>query len=75
MRVSFVVSSVSQLLFLDQTQAVISVFAARFGAMHAGTVIAALEIFGRAKDGNAEPAANANARTCVTSHVWLRVES
>src|SRR4051812_3847879 len=36
--------------------------------MNAGTVVAAFEVFGGAKNGDAESAANANTRTSITSH-------
>ena len=67
---------IAQLLLLDQTQAVIGVLAAGLRAVHAGAVIAALEIFRRAEDRDAEAAADANAGTSITSHcLKLRVES
>ena len=56
------------LLFFDEAQTVIRVLAARFGTVHPGTVIAALEIFGRAENRQTEPAADADAGTSVTSH-------
>ena len=59
---------ITQLLLLDQTQAVIGVFAARLRAVNAGTVVAALKIFRRAENRHAETAADANAGTCITSH-------
>ena len=62
---------VTELLLLDQAEAVIGVLAAGLGAMHAGTVIAAFEIFRRAEDRDAETAADANAGTCITSHKFM----
>ena len=59
---------IAKLLFLNQTQTVIGVFAARFRAMHTRAVIAPFEVFRRAKDGNAKTAADANAGTSITSH-------
>src|SRR5437870_12875342 len=59
---------VTQLLLLNETQTVIGVLAAGLWTVHTGAVIAALQIFGGAKDGDAEPAADADARTCITSH-------
>jgi hypothetical protein len=32
------------------------------------TIITPLEILGRPKNGNTKPAADTNARTCITSH-------
>src|SRR5437870_8694550 len=60
---------VTQLLLLDEPQTIIGVLAAGLGAVDARAIIAALQIFGGAKDGNAESAADADARTCVTSHI------
>src|SRR5881397_3228711 len=59
---------ITELLLLDQPQGIIRMFAARFRAMHSGTVIAALQIFGRAENRNAKTPADANSRTCITSH-------
>src|ERR1043165_9871835 len=36
--------------------------------MNAGTIVTALQIFGRAENGDAESAADANGRTSITSH-------
>ena len=60
---------IAELLFLNQTQTVIGVLATRLRAMHAGAVIAPLEVFRRAKDRNTEAAADANAGTSITSHL------
>jgi hypothetical protein len=60
---------ITQLLLLDQTEAVIGMLAARLGAVHAGTVIPALKIFRGAEDRRAKTAADANAGTCITSHM------
>ncbi len=67
-RFDAVVVVVAELLLLDQAEAVIGVLATGLGAMNAGAVIAALEIFRRAKNRHAEAAADANAGTCIASH-------
>ena len=59
---------ITQLLLLDQAEAVIGVLAAGLRAMHARTVISTFQIFRWAKDRHAKAAADANAGTCVTSH-------
>jgi hypothetical protein len=59
---------ITELLLFDQAEAVIGVLAARLGTMHAGAIIAALKIFRRAENRYSEPAADANPRTCITSH-------
>src|SRR5438477_6115970 len=59
---------ITELLLLDKTESIIGVLAARLRTVHARAIIAAFKIFRRAEDGHAEPAAYANARTCVTSH-------
>src|SRR5262245_18387146 len=59
---------VTKPLFLDQPETVIGMFAASIWTMHTGTVSAALQIFCRAEDRQTEPAADANPRTCITSH-------
>ena len=41
---------------------------AGLGTVNTGAIISALEIFRGTKNGDAESAANANARTCITSH-------
>ena len=60
---------IAQLLLLDQAEAVVGVLAAGLRAVHAGAVIAALEVFRGAEDRNAEAAADANAGTSITSHL------
>src|SRR5437667_3054009 len=47
---------IAQLLLFDQTQTIIGVLAARLGAMDAGAVVAALQIFRGAEDGPGETA-------------------
>jgi hypothetical protein len=47
------------------------VLATRLRAVDARAVIAALKVFCRSEDGQAETAADANARTCVTSHTFM----
>ena len=59
---------ITELLLFQQAHAVVGGLAAGLGAMHAGAVIAALKVFGRAKNRHAEAAADTNARTCVASH-------
>src|SRR6266404_6182442 len=54
---------IPELLFLDQTQSIIGVLAARLGAVNARTVTAALEILRGPKNGQAKSAADANAGT------------
>src|ERR1035441_1259073 len=60
---------ITKLLLLNQAQPIVGVLAARLRAMHARTVIAALEVFRRAEDRNTEAAADANAGTSITSHL------
>src|SRR5262249_14394377 len=60
---------ITQLLFFVQAHPVVGDFASGLGAVHAGRIIAAFEIFGRPKNGQAEAAADANAGTSVASHV------
>ena len=60
-----------ELLLLNQAFAIFGGFAAGLRAMHAGTIIAAFEIFRGAENRDAETAADANAGTCVTSHINL----
>jgi len=59
---------IAQLLLFDQTQGVVGVLAPRLGTMHTRTVVAPLEVFRGAENGDAEAAADANAGTCITSH-------
>src|SRR6185503_17812360 len=63
---------IPELLLFQQAQAVVSGLAAGFGAVHARAVVAALEIFCRAENGQAEAAADADAGTGVASHLNLR---
>ena len=60
---------VTELLLLDEADGVIGVLAAGLGAVHAGTVVAAFQSFGRAENRDSETAADAGAGTCVTSHI------
>ena len=59
---------VAKFLFLDQTQSIIGVLAARLRAMHARAIITPFEIFRWAKDRHAKSAANSNTGTSITSH-------
>ena len=59
---------VTQLLLFEQTERVVGHFAAGFRPVHARSVISSFEVFRGAEDGCAEPAADAGARSCVTSH-------
>src|SRR5215468_7559607 len=52
---------ITELLLLDEAEAVIGVLAAGLRAMHARTVIAAFQIFCRAENRSSESAADANA--------------
>jgi hypothetical protein len=64
---------ITELLFLNQTQTVIGVLATRFGTVHARAIVATLEIFRRAEDGNTKATADANAGTSIASHFLKRV--
>jgi len=59
---------VTEFLLLNQAETVIGMLAARLRTVNAGSIVAPFEIFGRAKDGHAKTAADANSRTCITSH-------
>jgi hypothetical protein len=62
---------ITKLLFFNEAKAVVSMLAAGLGAMNTRAVIAALEVLAGAKDRNAEPAADADTGTCITSHTKL----
>src|SRR5262249_36614122 len=62
---------VTELLLLDEAEAVIGVLGAGLRAVHARTVIAAFQIFRGAENRNTESAADTNAGTCITSHIKI----
>src|SRR6185312_1359143 len=62
---------ITELLLFDQAETVIGVLAAGLRAMNARTIIAAFQIFRGAENRSSESAADANARTCITSHIKL----
>ena len=60
--------SMEQVGILGQREGVVGELAPRLRAMNAGAIVLALKVFGRSEDRNAKPAADAGARSCVTSH-------
>src|SRR5258706_5156038 len=60
---------IPQFLLFDKAEPVLSMFAPGLRAVHTGTIITPLQVFRRAKNRDAKPAADTNARTFITSHV------
>jgi hypothetical protein len=62
---------VFELLLLNEAESIIRGFAAGLRTMNARAVIAALKIFGGAKNRDAETAADANAGTYIASNIKI----
>ena len=66
---------IAKLLFLDQTESIIGILAAGSRAVNTWPIVFPFQVFRRAKDRNAKPAANADAWTSITCHTLnLRFE-